>query len=115
MNVEQYERMVNSLLNAMEKLSKKATPAHCEVMVKVAAGLTKLNVNNDTALRWIPVEEKLPKAMEDVLTYHENGAIKIDFCLCGLGGWPLEDENERVTHWMPLPKPPVREESDEIL
>ena len=47
---------------------------------------------------WISVKDRLPEAMQRVLTYHKRGAIR-------LHRWIMADK-EDFTHWMPLPEPP---------
>lgn len=51
--------------------------------------------------KWIPVDERLPKEDEVVLTWGKQGAVLLDWRhdnkWCCFGG---------VTHWMPLPEPP---------
>lgn len=56
-------------------------------------------------MKWINVNDKLPKAHEEVLVAYNNGYVCVDFKLIS-GGFALEDKNREVTHWMSLPKPP---------
>ena len=70
------------------------------------------------ALRWIPVEEKLPEKDIKVLVFspdERGGGIFVDHrrerIRHGYGPleWDTGDGNRlAITHWMPLPKPPVR-------
>jgi hypothetical protein len=57
--------------------------------------------------RWIPVTERLPEKWQNVLTVSKNGSIDFDY-ICSSGGWygDLENQQNPVTHWMPLPEPP---------
>lgn len=57
---------------------------------------------------WIPVEERMPENGVNVLLHYEDGEIDVDchFSRCGFIG---EQTFGRVTHWMPLPAPPVME------
>ena len=98
--------------DAIEELSKQNKK--WEEAVKIAL---------DFIPRWISVEERLPsEELCFYLCYTDEGVIVE--CLWtnnkyGLGpfgewGWRLMDvpQHQRVTHWMPLPKPP-KEENDE--
>lgn len=52
---------------------------------------------------WISVDDRLPNDKKSYLTFASNGTIqirkqcKVKFAECG---------NYKITHWMPLPKPP---------
>lgn len=70
--------------------------------------------------RWIPVEERLPDKMKIVLVFKRRTAhfiwsdamwnIETDWC--GEDGWSKNPHNGcfAVTHWMPLPEPPIKED-----
>lgn len=63
-------------------------------------------------LRWIPVGEKLPTPLEDVMTWDDKGK-----CIRITWHDPDYDENKgwlcgsnykaKITHWMPLPPQPI--------
>ena len=56
-------------------------------------------------MKWISVEDRLPKNVSNILGYG-NGMIYWMFYNSN-GNWCLENEHvENITHWMPLPKPP---------
>ena len=68
-------------------------------------------------MRWISVKDRLPDRTmppRDVLVYHDlNCGMFID------RAWYSHEQNKwrsavgmrlKVTHWMPLPKPPEKEE-----
>lgn len=60
--------------------------------------------------RWIPVEERLPEELTDVLTKCGHGAAWF-YGLAHLfeGKWKVDGIGgsvDIVTHWMPLPEPP---------
>lgn len=64
----------------------------------------------DTVPRWIPVEERLPEELTDVLTKCGHGAAWF-YGLAHLfeGKWKVDGIGgsvDIVTHWMPLPEPP---------
>ena len=59
--------------------------------------------------RWIPVTERLPEKMKDVLVIRMHGEPDIEFLFYD-GTWVGDTEGKQdVTHWMPLPKPPKGE------
>lgn len=55
---------------------------------------------------WISVEERLPDHFGEVLVHYENGDVR-EGCLFPDGGFIHERLYGRVTHWMPMPFPPV--------
>jgi hypothetical protein len=57
---------------------------------------------------WVSVEESLPEEYKKVLTYREDGEIRIDLMI-NKNLWLFElDEWEwdKITHWMDLPSAP---------
>lgn len=76
------------------------------------------------APRWISVEERLPKTRSSILGQKSNKVIvafRFDDGTQGTdtahtlnGDWVFEDRivvvNRTVTHWMPLPEPPMEVE-----
>jgi hypothetical protein len=74
---------------------------------------------------WISVEEKLPAPYTTVLVWREHffastGYAAIDYvvknmtsanCARPLWDGDLKSWKSCVTHWMPLPKPPVKKEN----
>lgn len=58
--------------------------------------------------QWTPVEEELPKEGGEYLVSDGTDSM-VDIWLHGIG-WSKPDNNERVTHWMPKPLPPRKEE-----
>ena len=63
---------------------------------------------------WISVEDRLPEEHEDVLTYFRFDLIfgghsfsMCQDCMVSPDRW--DNEND-VTHWMPLPEPPKEKE-----
>lgn len=55
--------------------------------------------------KWISVKDRLPKPIDNVLVYHEDGTIEIEW-LYHAGDFAYEGIYGTVTHWMPLPEPP---------
>lgn len=62
----------------------------------------------DSHPQWIPVEEELPKEGGEYFVSDGTDSM-VDIWLHGIG-WSKPDNNERVTHWMPKPLPPKKEE-----
>lgn len=57
---------------------------------------------------WISVEERLPETETSVLVFTERGYIFLSWASNEDVFWFYnEDENDRVTHWQPLPAPPT--------
>ena len=56
---------------------------------------------------WIPCSERLPKHGEMVLVFNGN-SIEID--ALAIGEFAFECWCDSVTHWMPLPAPPMEVE-----
>ena len=63
--------------------------------------------------KWISVEERLPENDNDVLIMTPTG-VSIGYCNIYCGYWAdyINDEDDHITHWMPLPEPPKEEERD---
>ena len=60
--------------------------------------------------KWISVKDRLPDLEIEVLAFHENGSISVQYMFTSMqeGGYifwsNFEDQDERlVTHWMSLP------------
>lgn len=69
-------------------------------------------LNKNKMENWIDINDRLPEPMTCVLCSLENGAV---FCFTytaygfALQLTALEAPKENpITHWMPLPKPPVK-------
>jgi hypothetical protein len=74
--------------------------------------------------RWIPVTERLPEEGVYVLVWHKGGSSADigwrehqPYYTVPETIWTLGDERDKgfppksITHWMPLPKPPVSGEA----
>ena len=63
---------------------------------------------------WIPVTERLPEAMQPVLICrpYDQDTVKVEQGFREPGNWwkVYGTRVRSVTHWMPLPEPPKREE-----
>lgn len=63
-------------------------------------------------MQWISVEDELPELGKEVLVYYKSRGHKGSFhvALLGVIGWLVSSQvaknPSRITHWMPLPKPP---------
>ena len=75
----------------------------------IANGVTISNLETVNK-EWISVSKRFPQDGDVVLTYYEDGKMRI---IKNNGGFPmvLSDELDwvRVTHWMPLPEAPKGE------
>lgn len=55
-------------------------------------------------MNWISMKEDQPKQYGRYLVYRKNG--NIEFKTWNNTGWAYSHTD--ITHWMPLPKPPVK-------
>lgn len=68
--------------------------------------------------KWINVEDRMPEKNQDVLVYRGSHIGDMMFYTY-IGNNEWEDEygywsrtdDEGITHWMPLPKPPTEKEN----
>ncbi len=103
-------RMMDEAADAIEELCKKREAACWGCQCK------KLD-----APKWISVEDALPSPRERVLVAYRRGVTIAEYrgydvtrnvkkmCWCGQNG--PKHTLSSVTHWMPLPEPPVKEET----
>ena len=70
-----------------------------------------LIANGVTVQGWIPVSERLPEPLTDVLSYRGHKNLIQEDCVDEKGRWYSEYKygGANVTHWMPLPEPPKGE------
>jgi hypothetical protein len=54
---------------------------------------------------WIKVEDRLPAPYDDVIVYLWPGTI--DLAYHDEDDWVLDEDGGVITHWMPLPQPPL--------
>ena len=60
-----------------------------------------------SAVRWIPVTDRLPEIGQRILVYCESKTIRKHVTSCTYMGDYLG--HKQFTHWMPLPEPPKGE------
>lgn len=93
----------------------------------VAGALEKVRNDGYTVQRWIPCSERLPKSVGNKVLVYCTGEDVSDYV--GFGhyedfkhietwynletGLPFADWGLTVTHWMPRPEPPEKEDSDD--
>lgn len=58
--------------------------------------------------KWIPITERLPEWLDYVIVHYENGNVRISMMI-NEKRFSCEGLYGKVTHWMPLPAPPVTE------
>jgi hypothetical protein len=66
--------------------------------------------------KWIPISERLPEEDGRYLTYIVNNRLSyMMICDYIQQTWCPDDQtaSNNVTHWMPLPNEPYKEESEE--
>jgi hypothetical protein len=116
--LEEAEAKIQELQDQVADVSK-VMPDTCEhildmgKMVDVNSCSSKGILNN-----WISVKDRLPRALELVLYFHELHGPSIGYYdpACPKPGyqWISEEWGDnktgRITHWMPLPEPPKEEE-----
>ena len=78
--------------------------------------------DTDVQSKWISVEDELPHAecgeSDNVLAVDGHGIVEMLYfdggCWCYPTGEPVfyEDPSWRITHWMPMPEPPVGSSTD---
>ena len=68
----------------------------------------RLIANGVTVQKWIPVSERLPEPLTDVLSYRGHRNLIQEDCVDEKGRWYSEYKysGANVTHWMPMPEPP---------
>ena len=71
-----------------------------------SCGLVKRNSKFDG---WISVEDRLPEYGARILTIMDNGYRQ---AATWKSLWITDATSGRVTHWMPLPKPPEDKDND---
>ena len=70
--------------------------------------------------KWISVKEKLPALGEEVLCFFEDGSMAVGYCYplyemwmaCTGDNFRIDMDGEPI-YWMPLPKPPIKEDCND--
>lgn len=64
------------------------------------------------AMRWIPVEERLPEESLNSVIGWDEYRERCCFVQYYAGAWHLGDESARIIAWMPLPEPYRKDEEN---
>ena len=65
--------------------------------------------------KWISIKDRLPEIYQPILTYDRKGDIISSERTEDYKGTPQFDNDDEVTHWMPLPDPPIESENQNSL
>lgn len=91
--------MREKLIELLQSLN---LPSECDEDLEWMAD--HLIANGVTIQKWIPVTERLPECGQEVIVYSgrllKPTVFAYHFWNEGFDSWA------RITHWMPLPKPP---------
>ena len=84
----------------------------------VNGAIEKIKHEGYTVQKWIPCSERLPEAGMPVLIYGCRHRVTAYYDNCKNLFRLTENDNlyyiaEYVTHWMPLPEPPRKEDADD--
>ena len=83
--------------------------SHHELVDPIEAVADYLLDNGVVVREWIPVTERLPVAQGYYMVYHKNSNIIAErFYYKDCPDLFVEVTGDPVTHWMPLPEPPMR-------
>lgn len=86
----------------------------------IALAFDRLAAYEDTGLtpeevqqmRWIPVEERLPREKQRVIVRCERVGTSVGWIIWGDWMTDIGPDAGKVTHWMLLPEPPKEEPHD---
>ena len=98
--------MENELIKAIEDLDDYETGDWAYGFNSCKNQVLELVRNTRLSNKWIPVSERLPEDGIDVLVYSEAEDMIIDIAWYNkiIAKWIGAAQ---VTHWMPLPSPPI--------
>ena len=95
--------MAENYKHLYEQTKKMLTMYQDELIPGFRKQIEELEAKN----KWIPVSERLPEGLGNVLVCGERGGIYI--ASYGYRGWHKVNSKTHYcnpTHWMPLPEPP---------
>lgn len=81
----------------------------------VNGAIEKIKHEGYTVQKWIPCKERLPEYGDYVLFIRKNCDVYVGY-YDEKDTWNTDYEwftGENVTHWMPLPEPPEKEDADD--
>lgn len=90
-------------------------PVGIQMCQEAADALEQLQAENDRLkeevqqMRWIPVEERLPEEKQRVIVRCERVGTSVGWILWGRWMTDIGPHAGDVTHWMPLPAPPDKD------
>ena len=90
-------------------------PVGIQMCQEAADALEQLQAENDRLkkeiqqMRWIPVEERLPEEKQRVIVRCERVGTSVGWILWGNWMTDIGPHAGDVTHWMPLPAPPDKD------
>lgn len=116
---EPIEKFIEDGLNNPDKLKAFGHDA-IEILSEIHFAPTIDPVSLRAKGEWISVEDRLPEEHVTVLALCKNGAMFTGYCFCDYCDdmrWKIHTalsstkllNKGRVSHWMPLPKPPNTE------
>jgi hypothetical protein len=77
------------------------------VATPIDVALRKRIAKLEEKQRWIPVSERLPEDMRNVLGLSRNAQLVVSYIDEYKMWYAPGADMLRVTHWMPLPEPPI--------
>lgn len=120
--------MYDGLIKRLRNCATEAAPCNtCDYIVdgsctdtlmkQAADAIEELLQKTQQLPSWIPVTERLPENTGKYLVCGQWNGKPAEIWICDLivfgkiKGWSNNVRNPVVTHWMPLPEPPKKEES----
>lgn len=93
-------------------------PVGIQMCQEAADALEQLQAENDRLkeevqqMRWIPVEERLPREKQRVIVRCERVGTSVGWIIWGDWMTDIGPDAGKVTHWMLLPEPPKEASHD---